>query len=295
MAETVISKEGTHELGDGLKPSTPPKAQILFLHGFSDHTTLYDTLASRLASRGLLFHGFDQRGYGRTSTAPSSLGDSGPTTQILTDVNSILITILNAHPELPTFLVGHSMGGAIALTYAFQGSYRNRLSGIAVWSPAIAIASESQPSIITRSVGRVVAAIAPKKQLVHKLDFRFMSRDREVNKAFEKDPLCHDTGTLQCLMGIDERGRLLSDPEVVKRFAPVLRIWVAHGTRDKCCDYKASREFVRQLEVEDKTFVKYDKWFHKLHAEPGEDKIKFADDLGDWLLARAQAATGPKL
>src|SRR5690606_41913965 len=56
-------------------------------------------------------------------------------------------------------------------------------------------------------------------------DMRFMSRDRAVNKAFEKDALCHDTGTLQCLMGIGERGALLNDDEVIKRFAPVMKIW----------------------------------------------------------------------
>lgn len=246
------------------QPSTTPQAQVLFLHGFSDHTDLYDTVASQLASRGVLFHGFDQRGFGRTSPPDSpTCGDTGPTPQILADINSLLVAVLNAHPELPTFLVGHSMGGALALFYGYQGTYRSRLAGIAAWSPALTIAPESMPNVVTRGVGRVVARFSPKTKMQHKLDMRFMSRDREVNKAFEKDELCHDTGTLQCLMGISERGNMLNDMEVIKRFAPVMRIWVAHGTKDKCCEWRASREFVRRLEVDDKTFVKYDGWYHK--------------------------------
>ena len=32
---------------------------------------------------------------------------------------------------------------------------------------------------------------------------------------------------------------------------------------------------------------RYPGWFHKLHAEPGEDKITFANDVANWIIARA--------
>ena len=31
-------------------------------------------------------------------------------------------------------------------------------------------------------------------------------------------------------------------------------------------------------------------WFHKLHAEPGDDRITFANDVANWIFKRTQAA-----
>lgn len=40
--------------------------------------------------------------------------------------------------------------------------------------------------------------------------------------------------------------------------------------------------------------LRYVGWFHKLHAEPGEDKVTFANDIADWIIQRTQSATKPQ-
>jgi acylglycerol lipase len=65
------------------------------------------------------------------------------------------------------------------------------------------------------------------------------------------------------------------------------RVWVGHGSKDRVTSHEASKRFVERLRVTDKQFKSYDGWFHKLHAEPGEDKITFANDVADWILARS--------
>ena len=42
--------------------------------------------------------------------------------------------------------------------------------------------------------------------------------------------------------------------------------------------------------------VKYtaDLFLYTVHAEPGQDKITFANDVADWILARTDEAAGPK-
>jgi acylglycerol lipase len=54
-----------------------------------------------------------------------------------------------------------------------------------------------------------------KRQLTNKLDPKLISRDPEVCKGFDEDPLCHDTGTLEGLAGMLDRTSSLSSGKVV--------------------------------------------------------------------------------
>jgi acylglycerol lipase len=72
---------------------------------------------------------------------------------------------------------------------------------------------------------------------------------------------------------------------------------VGHGTADAICGFEACEKFYKALKVEDKEFRKYEGWYHKLHSEPGEDKVTFARDVARWILDRSGELTigKPKL
>lgn len=65
------------------------------------------------------------------------------------------------------------------------------------------------------------------------------------------------------------------------------RIWFGHGTGDEICDYQASRKCYESIKVEDKEMRVYEGWYHKLHDEPGEDRVGFAQDVAKWILDRS--------
>jgi acylglycerol lipase len=203
----------------------------------------------------------------------------------------------SAQPNIPLFLIGHSMGGGVALTYAYSGAHREKLAGCVVWSPMIDTAPETRPLSLVVAAGRIAAKVFPGHKLVNKLDGSFMSRDPTVCEEFAKDTLCHDTGTLLGIAEMLDRGKKLMDPEVGKRFPQELPMLVLHGSGDKITCCKASRKFTENLKVRDKTFKEYEGWYHKLHAEPEEDRIKFANDVVDWVKARCTSASAgnPKL
>lgn len=151
----------------------------------------------------------------------------------------------------------------MALTYAYSGAHRARLAGMVVWSPFLHLAPESRPSIVVAAAGKLLAKVAPGRQMLSVLDEGYMSRDPDVCKEFKEDPLCHDTGTLQGLAGMLERGALLMRKDVKARFAKNMKVLVLHGTADKVTDCAASRKFVEELEVEDKEFRAYEGYYHK--------------------------------
>ena len=163
------------------------------------------------------------------------------------------------------FLMGHSMGGAQVLHYAARGpkEIRRQIRGYLAESPFIGFHKDAQPARLTVVVGRLAARLLPSRQMVQKLDSKAMSRDPEVCEAFDKDQLCHDTGTLEGLAGLLKRAEELEKGEITIEDGDHVKVWIGHGTGDKVCSYQATQGFMSRLLVKDKEFRTYDGWFHK--------------------------------
>ena len=100
------------------QPTPPALAKIVFVHGFSDHCNAYHDLFSNLALSRIEVHAFDQRGWGRSVKRVSERGLTGPTSQVLDDITSIVHSQLPR--SVPFFLMGHSMGGAEVLVSSYE-------------------------------------------------------------------------------------------------------------------------------------------------------------------------------
>ncbi|KAH9826746.1 putative monoglyceride lipase, partial [Teratosphaeria destructans] len=74
--------------------STPLHARLIFIHGFSDHINFQGPLFPILAQHGIVTYAFDQRGWGRSARTPAEKGKSGPTTQVLRDINDFVLHAL---------------------------------------------------------------------------------------------------------------------------------------------------------------------------------------------------------
>lgn len=186
----------------------------------------------------------------------------------MSDITAILSSQIPS--AVPLFLMGHSMGGAEVLTYAAVGPahVRKHIRGYLAEAPLIALHPSAAPSRLTVIAGRLASMLLPSRQLVSKLDEKVLSRDPEVVRLYVEDELCHDTGTLQGLAGMLDRGAHLVSGRVK---LPVddngeggqLRIWVGHGTEDRVTSFEASRKWMEELKVEDKEFKAYEGWYHK--------------------------------
>ena len=205
------------------------------------------------------------------SSSPASRGLTGPTATVLADMSSIIETQLEKiQGKLPTFLMGHSMGGAQVLHWIARGpvELRQQLRGYLAESPFIALHKDSQPARFTVIAGRMAARLLPRRQMVQKLDPNMMSRDPEVCRQYDADNLCHDTGTLEGLAGMLQRAEELERDAVTITEDDDLQIWVGHGTGDKVCSFDATQKFMDRLQVKHKEFKIYDGWFHKRRLIP---------------------------
>ncbi|KAF2192667.1 alpha/beta-hydrolase [Zopfia rhizophila CBS 207.26] len=294
----MATEEGWHTVEDGTKLYTktwktegPARARLVFIHGFSDHCNTYNSFFPTLASKGIEVYTFDQRGWGRSVLRPSEKGLTGPTTRVLQDITSFIKTVTPC--SIPLFLMGHSMGGGEVLCYAAQGpaDARKHIRGYLLESPFVDFSPASKPSSITVFFGRLAGKLLPHRQLVNKLDVKLVSRDPAVQKQFEEDTLCHDTGTLEGLAGLLDRTAELASGKIKIGDAAgeggVTRIWIGHGSKDGITNFDASKKLAERLTAKDKEFKVYEGHFHRLHDEPNPENQGFMKDVADWILARS--------
>jgi alpha-beta hydrolase superfamily lysophospholipase len=90
---------------------------IIGLHGMNDYAGAFRTAAPYWAKRGVTTYAYDQRGFGKSP----SRGRWPGTETMVDDAIAVALLVRARHPGVPFYLVGESMGGAVALVAADRG------------------------------------------------------------------------------------------------------------------------------------------------------------------------------
>src|SRR5262249_3283352 len=102
-------------------PSRAPRAGRGIAHRLRAQSRRDTGVAARLTAAGFAAYALDHRGHGRSS-GPRALIDRMDHAVI--DVDSLVTLAASHHPSRHLHLLGHSMGGAIALAYAMRHQER---------------------------------------------------------------------------------------------------------------------------------------------------------------------------
>lgn len=113
-------------------PAGRPKAVVLGLHGFNDYRRAFEETGDFLAARGIALYAYDQRGFGETTGA----GDWFGSRRLSQDAYLAARLIRERHPDVPLYLLGESMGGAVVLLTLAQ--YPDTpVDGVVLMAPAV--------------------------------------------------------------------------------------------------------------------------------------------------------------
>jgi acylglycerol lipase len=112
-------------------PEKDPRAVIVALHGFNDYSRAFEKPGAYWATRGIATYAFDQRGFG---AAPHVRIWAGHRTMVADTVDT-LDAVRARHPGKPVFLLGESMGGAIAMIAATDTKLA--VDGLILVAPAL--------------------------------------------------------------------------------------------------------------------------------------------------------------
>lgn len=183
-----FNRAGNRQLRRQWRPDGPAKAVVLVIHGISEHSGRYQRLGSTLAGAGYGVVAFDQRGHGETQ---GSRGHVERFDEFCDDVEDQLTECRRL--GVPVVLLGHSMGGLVATTYAI--SQRPQPDLLVLSGPAL---GTSVPNW-QRFVVDKACQLAPRFYASPPFDPAVLACDPAVGRAYMADPLIKPGGSLQLL------------------------------------------------------------------------------------------------
>jgi alpha-beta hydrolase superfamily lysophospholipase len=269
---TFQSSDGWVHFERSWQPKSDARAVLVVVHGLKDHSARYDGFAIGLAKRGIWVRSYDHRGHGRSDGKPQLVDDFR---DFLTDLDSFVRRSKEGHAALPTFVLGHSMGGAIAAGYALD--HQQDISGLILSAPALATDAGGG----AKFGAHVASALFPGAGAAP-LPLEKFSRSPDVVAAAKSDPLVAPgdvpartiAGLLDTMDRIAEsRGKLQ---------IPVLGM---HGEADEITLPSGTRDFVRGVSSEDRTLWMCPKLVHDLLHEP--EGADMADGVARWIEAHS--------
>ena len=253
------------------QPETAPRAVVVLVHGVAEHSGRYEYVSTTLTDAGFAVYALDHIGHGLSEGAAANIGSMQGAAD---NVATLLGLAGAAHPGVPRFLLGHSMGSLGVLHLATRGPLD--VAGVIVSAPPLDIPLGNP---IQRLAAPLLTRLAPNLGVLT-LDSSTISRDPDVVRAYDDDPLVF-RGKLPARTAVE----ILQHTALVKQrlgalTAPLL---VLHGTADAIASPSSADLLERDAGSTDVTVLRYPGLYHEVFNEP--ERAQVLGDVTDWLSA----------
>lgn len=247
-----------------------PRAVVAMVHGQGEHIGRYAHLAQKFNAAGMAFWGHDQQGFGKSE---GKRGHAPNLDAYLDDICLLIDHITEKFPGVPVFLYGHSMGGNVTLNYLLRRN-DHRISAMIATDPWIRLAFTAPAWKL--ALGKMLRSIVPALSLPSELDTKLLSRDPEVVRVYNNDPLVHDRVSAAGGMALVDGAAWLN----AYAGPTPCRTLLMHGSADGITSMAGTRDFAGRLQG-DVTLKIWEGLFHEIHNEPEQEEV-FRFTL-DWL------------
>lgn len=293
-------------------PDGPPRAVVQLVHGISEHMGRYDHFARYLTGHGFAVCGHDHLGHGHTAAGPEEYGFLGKENgwdHLARDVRALSEAERTRFPEVPWFLMGHSMGSFVARTCLIRwpeladgcilsGTGQERAPlvafGKAVSSLLCALRGpNTRSSLVTSlSLGAYNRQFRP-----NRTDNDWISRDEGVVDAYCADPLCQFVPTVGMFRDMMGGLQFIGRPANLTRMDPEIPVLFFSGDHDPVGNngrgVKRVAALFRAAGVRDVTLRLYPGGRHEMLNECNREEV-YADVLA-WLEAHLLGASSPQI
>ncbi len=215
-----------------------PVATILVTHGVCEHSECYHTFALAMNRHKISVVAWDLRGHGRSPGKRGYINDFMDFARDLDGLRSMLCR--DADVAKPLYLFGHSMGGLISLRM-LQEFGQQGVAGVLLSSPALGVALEIPrwKELLAETSNRFF----PKLTLPTGIRYETLTKDEQVLRTIETDPLRHDKASSGIYLGMKKNFQLAMS-KANELHIPLLMLLAG---RDQLVSVSQAEEFFARL------------------------------------------------
>ena len=275
----IASRDGTPLFYEHWAPqSGAPWATVVLVQGRGEHTGRYALTAQAFVAAGLSVWAGDVRGQGRSG------GRRGHVTSLrdfLQDIQAVMALATGEAPQRRPVLLGHSMGGLLALHYAVE--HPLELDRLILSSPlcGLTVPVPVWEDRLACWLSRWWPAFPFQRSTS---DAPWLSHQPDIQTTFLNDPLVHFRVTARLFYELKHAmGRL---PGLVQQLTvPTL---VLQAGDDHIVSVEATRRTFERIGAAEKRLIVYDGFYHELFNEV--DAARVIHDAVSWLKAHGQVS-----
>lgn len=286
------------------------RAVLQIVHGISEHIGRYDRFARFMAEQGLLVVGGDLPGHGKTVTDGKygCLQESDGWQSLAENIHKLRKISGERYPNLPYFLMGHSMGSFLARTYLID--WPGTVHGVI-------LSGTGQEKAYMVALGYYVSRLEclrlgpdGKSKLLDKLSLGAYNKQFAPNRttcdwissvpgevdAYLADPMCGFSSSAR-MFGEMMRGlRYIADNENLRKMDPRTPVYLFSGGRDPIgssgSGVKTVFDYFKNAGCKDLEMKLYPDGRHETLNEANREEV-YADLL-NWLEIRLEKLNNNK-
>jgi len=254
------------------RPEGKPRAVIIALHGFNDYSQAFDIPGTILRPQGIATFAYDQRGFGLSEPQ----GVWGGIPNFTEDLKQAVVALRAEYPHTPLYILGESMGGAVASLALSQPDFP-RVDGVILVAPAVW--GKDTMNVFWRGALWALAHTIPGHEMTGS-DLKILATDNlALLRVMVHDPLVIKKTRVDAVYGIvalmNEGAAAMEDIK-----APVLLLY---GAKDQVIPPDPIRTAIGRLPDSARVAV-YPDGYHMLLRDLGSDAP--IGDIAGWIKNR---------
>ena len=285
----------------GWQPKTDPVAVVQLSHGMCEYVERYQPLAEFLCRQGVAFYGHDHPGHGQSAAGWEELGyfrAKDGASLLIEDLRQMHLQLRKRFPELPIFLLGHSMGSFVARAYLSR--YAEGLAGAVICGTSGGNPAAGLGKMLAERVVRVkgghhrsrllnqLAFGSYNKRFGNRTPYEWLTRDQEIVDQYAADPFCNYIFTAAGFRDLFSLLEQVSASDWAGGIPDDLPLLLIAGEEDPVGDYGKGVEQVaarlREAGVQDLTLQLYPQDRHEIFNEL--DRQTAYEELWQWIQQR---------
>ncbi|MDB5083895.1 MAG: alpha/beta hydrolase [Bacilli bacterium] len=240
------------------------RAAVLLIHGAMEHTGRYEQTANWFNREGIVVCAGDLPGHGNSGGRQGHVNSFAEYEEA---IGQFVQRTRRMQPDVPLFLLGHSMGSLAIVRYLQSQTDELPVRGVILCSPCLGL--KMPVSVWKLRLAGVLNKLCPGLRLNNEINPSWTSRTPAEIESYANDPLVYKKVSVRWFIELQSAmQQALSES---KRFD--LPLLLLQAGSDRVVDSACSTALFQQVKSTDKEYHEFPECYHQLLQEPEREEV----------------------